>query len=256
MHGWEEWGEACVKRFRGHVRVRALGPQPRNAVPRARPPRREAAVLRAARRRLLGLRLGAEGAARPSRGCRARSIRSRSRNTSPTATCPSRARSSRACSSSGRAARWRCSAGQPAPRAGASTGTCRSSRGRRPTEEEAREELVRRLRESVQAAHDLGRSARRLSFRRRGFERGRGDDGGLSRGSGGDLLDLVRRSRRSTNRPTRRRWRTATGRATTSSRWTRTISAWWTGSRRCTTSPTPTARRYPPTACASWRARA
>ncbi len=54
VHAWEAWGEACVDALPRHVRVRAVGPQPRDAVPRARPARREAAVLRAARRRHAG----------------------------------------------------------------------------------------------------------------------------------------------------------------------------------------------------------
>ena len=58
-----------------HVRLRAVGPQRADAVPRARPARRQAAVLRAARRRHAAVRLGAEVAAGARRLARATSIR-------------------------------------------------------------------------------------------------------------------------------------------------------------------------------------
>jgi len=50
VHGWEQWGASCVTRFRGMFAFRALGPQPGDAVPRPRPPGREASVLRPAAR--------------------------------------------------------------------------------------------------------------------------------------------------------------------------------------------------------------
>ena len=63
-------GRSVRRALPRHVRVRAVGPQPRDAVSRARPPRREAAPLRAARRRHVPVRLGAEVAARARRVAR------------------------------------------------------------------------------------------------------------------------------------------------------------------------------------------
>ena len=67
VHAWEAWGERVRRALPRHVRLRAVGPQARDAVPGARPPRREAALLRGPAGRHAALRLGAEVAARPRR---------------------------------------------------------------------------------------------------------------------------------------------------------------------------------------------
>ena len=69
-------GAGVARPARRHVRLRALGPRAAGAVSRPRPPGREAALLRVARR-IARLRLGAEGAAAVSAACRARSTSTR-----------------------------------------------------------------------------------------------------------------------------------------------------------------------------------
>ena len=65
-------GPRAARPPRRHVRVRAVGPRAARALPRPRPPGRQAALLRVARRRAR-LRLGAEGAAAvPGPAARAR----------------------------------------------------------------------------------------------------------------------------------------------------------------------------------------
>ena len=48
VHAWEEWGERLPRALQRHVRVRLWDRSKQDAVPRARSPRREAAVLRGA----------------------------------------------------------------------------------------------------------------------------------------------------------------------------------------------------------------
>ena len=62
-HAYEEWGLDFVRAPRGHVRDRALGSRGATARAGARPPRQEAAPLRAAPRRLARVRVRDEGAA-------------------------------------------------------------------------------------------------------------------------------------------------------------------------------------------------
>ncbi len=95
VHAWEAWGEALRRALSRHVRVRAVGSQSQDAVSRPRQARRQAAVLRVARRRHVPVRLRDQGAAGASGVRRATSIRTRSRNISRSATSPSRARYSR-----------------------------------------------------------------------------------------------------------------------------------------------------------------
>ena len=82
-----------------HVRLRHLGPQPPDPLPRPRPPRHQAALLCLAPRWPADLRLGAEGAAICTPACVTRSSPGRWRSISPWAMCPSPAPSSRAPSS-------------------------------------------------------------------------------------------------------------------------------------------------------------
>ena len=100
-------------------------------------------------------------------------------------------------------------------------------------------------------AHDLRRAARRVSLRRRGLERRGRDDGGHQLGPGEHVLDFVHRSgvRRVALRGTGRA--IATARATSSRAWTATTSIWSTCSPARTTSRMPTALRFRPTASAS-----
>ncbi len=195
VHAWEAVGRALRRALPRHVRVRAVGPQPRDAVPRARPARREAALLRAAPRRHVAVRLGAEVAARARRAAaRHRSLRGRG-----VFRARLRARAAHDLRRGAQAA-----AGAHADRA--------PRRGRRPTPREywdvrftldraiaradaSREELAARLRRIGPPADDLGSAARRLPVRRRRLERGRRDDGAaLSTRAGQHLLDRVRRS--------------------------------------------------------------
>ncbi len=76
VHAWEAWGEALRRALPRHVRIRALGPQSRNALPRPRQAGCKAAVLRVPARRQVHLRIRAQVAARPRRAGHAISIRS------------------------------------------------------------------------------------------------------------------------------------------------------------------------------------
>ena len=63
LHAWAEWGEGALERVNGDVRARDLGRRAATSSSRARPVRREAALL-GARRATARLRLGDPGAAR------------------------------------------------------------------------------------------------------------------------------------------------------------------------------------------------
>ena len=78
VHAWEAWGEECVTRFRGMFAFALWDRNRADAVPGARPARREAAVLCLAARWPPALRLRAQVAARaPRPGARDRPVRGR-----------------------------------------------------------------------------------------------------------------------------------------------------------------------------------
>ena len=238
-----------------HVRVRAVGPQPRDAVPRPRPARREAAVLRAAARRHARLRLRAEVAARARRPSRATSTRCAVEEYFALGYVPEpRTIFTRRAQAAARA-----HADDPARPAGAasraSTGTSGSRSTTRSASADAQRGAGRAPARIGPAADDLRGSARRVPVRRRGLERGRRDDGravGASRST-------PARSRSPTRRSTSRafaqqvadRYRTRHFVDTRRKRRLRPHRRRWRGS---TTSRTPTARRSRPTASASSRA--
>jgi asparagine synthase (glutamine-hydrolysing) len=66
VHAWEEWGSACVERFRGMFAFALWDRNRRTLFLGARPTRHQAAALCLARRRQPDLRLGIEGAAAAS----------------------------------------------------------------------------------------------------------------------------------------------------------------------------------------------
>ena len=256
VHAWEAVGRGLREALPRHVRLRALGPQPRDAVPRARPARRQAAVLRAA---------------------------------APTARCSS-ARSSSRCSRTAASPRdidplaveeYFALGYVPEPRTifrrrrklppGAHAGRpARRSRCRRAARvlgralharqpDRARTTRApsssRRLRESVRAAHDLRGAARRLPVRRRRLERRRRDDGGPVATEPVNTCSIAFADPAFDESRVRAAWSpSATAPATSSTASRATTSTSSTRWRGCTTSPTPTARRSPPTASASSRA--
>ena len=211
-------GRALRRALPRHVRVRAVGPQPRDAVPRARPARRQAALLRAAAGRHAAVRLGAEVAAGARRARARHRSAAPSRNISRSATSPSRARSSAARTSCRRRTRWRSAAASRCRRR-ANTGTCASrcdsaiSRRRG-----AARSSTRRLRGVGAAADDLRSAARRVPVGRRRFERRRRDDGRACRRRRSTPARSAFAIPHSTNPRSRRRWPTATARTTASER--------------------------------------
>ena len=175
-----------------HVRVRAVGPQSRDAVPRPRPARREAAALRAAAGRPSRLRIRAQVAGRaPGVRARARSVRDRG-------VLRARLRARAAHDLRGRAqAAARAHADDPPRPADARAARILG----RPVHARQSDRRARRRGGAGRAparidpaAHDRRGSARRVSLRRRGFERRRRDDGRRQRGARQHLLDRLRRS--------------------------------------------------------------
>ena len=148
VHGWEEWGEACVARLRGMFAFALWDRAAEDPVPRARPHRHQAAAPCHAPGRPARLRLRAEGAAGASRTCRAASSRARSRTTSRTATCPIRDRSIRASRSCGRGIGWP-GAWARRRRVRSATGNCALPPGRSSPRRARRTSCCERLEEAV-----------------------------------------------------------------------------------------------------------
>ena len=149
VHAWEAWGAACVRALSRHVRLCALGPQPRNPVSCARPPGRQAALLRAASRRTLDFRLGVEGAARSIRACRARSTRCAVEDYFAYGYVPEPRTIFKGVRKLPPGCTLTLKRGAAGSASRSNTGTCRSSPAAPVTEQEAGEELIHRLRESV-----------------------------------------------------------------------------------------------------------
>ena len=175
-----------------NVRVRAVGPQSRNAVPRARPAGREAAALRAAAERAPGLRIRAEVAGRaPGVRARVRSVRDRR-----VFRAGLRARAAdhlrgRAQAAAGAHAD---DPSRPADARATRILGCPVHARQSISERDARSGTGGAPARIGPAADDRRGSARRVSVRRRGFERRRRDDGRRQLGSGQHVLDRVRRS--------------------------------------------------------------
>ena len=133
------------------------------------------------------------------------------------------------------------------------TGTSGSRRRCRVADDDACDELVSRLHESVRVADDLRSSARCVPVRWRRLERGRRDDG-RAVADPVNTCSIAFDEPRSTNPSSRavaQRYRTNSSRR---ARGERRLRSHRHARGRYTTSRTPTARRYRPTACASSRA--
>ena len=176
-----------------HVRVRDVGSADADADAGARPLRREAAVLRAARRRDAGVRLGDEGDPRERDGARRRCARTPCPTISRITPRRAKERCSRGSSDCCRATR---SCGATARSARGATGTCVRGRGGGDASRRGADRGVSRPAQgSGAAAADGRRAARRLPLRRDRL----GDDHGAHeparRRADQDLLGGIRRAR-------------------------------------------------------------
>ena len=189
------------------VRPGDLGPPPGPAGPGPRPDGPEAALLRRAPRRRPGLRLGAQGAAGPSRGRPSRSTWPAWRATSSMNMSRPPTRSGRGCASSRGRTSWSGRRGETTPdpvlagpRAPARVATC-------PPFDEAAERFWDDFRDVGGAAPPLGRAARGVPLGRGRLVERRGGPGGARAGpERPDLLDRLRgpELRRERPRPRRR----------------------------------------------------
>ena len=182
LHAYEEWGAGCVERFNGMFAFASGTRERARALPRARPLRHQAALLRRGRRRRSCSRRRSSRCSsiralqRRRSACRTCSSTSRSRTSSPTA----RSSTASGCCRPGH--RLTVRDGRREPRAAAVLGL-RLPRGdgRRRSDEEYAEELDRLFRQAVSGSSSAtSRSARtsaaawtRAASRRRGASRSR-----------------------------------------------------------------------------------
>ena len=256
VHAWEQWGEDCVKRFRGMFAF-ALWDRNRQTLFMARDRLGVKPLYYALLddgTLLFGSELKSLLAYRRTAACSATSTRWPSRSTSRSATWPSRARIFRQAQQAAAGAHaWPSAAASRWP-SRASTGTCTSRSATPAASRTPAPNCVERLRESVRL--------RMISEVPLGAFLSGGVDSsavvatmaGLSDGPVNTCSIAFDDPQVQRERVRRRWWPTATAPTTASRPSSATTSTSSTRWRGCTTSPTPTARPSPPTASASSRA--